>query len=83
MRHRYYDAMTLVQQFGKPDLFITMTCNPEWKEIRNELKEGQISQDRPDLTSRIFRVKLYNLKDQLFKKKIFEKVAAHIHVIEF
>ena len=34
MRRRYLDAMTLVQHYGKPNLFITMTCNSEWKEIR-------------------------------------------------
>lgn len=28
MRIRYVNAMTLVQQFGKPDLFLTMMCNP-------------------------------------------------------
>jgi hypothetical protein len=25
---RFLDAMTLVQQFGKPDYFVTMMCNP-------------------------------------------------------
>ena len=35
------------------------------------------------LTSRIFRAKLLDLKDKLFKKEIFEKVAADVHVIEF
>ena len=35
------------------------------------------------MTSKIFRAKLQDLKDQLFKKKIFRKVAAHIYVIEF
>jgi hypothetical protein len=25
---RFLDAMTLVQWFGKPDYFVTMTCNP-------------------------------------------------------
>jgi hypothetical protein len=25
---RFLDAMTLVQRFGKPDYFVTMTCNP-------------------------------------------------------
>ena len=83
MRRRYLDAMALVQQFGKPDLFITMTCNPDWKEIKQELRQGELAQDRPDLTSRIFRAKLYDLKDQIFKKEIFGKVAAHVHVIEF
>lgn len=83
MRRRYLDALALVQRFGKPDLFITMTCNPEWKEIQDMLYNGQKAQDRPDLTSRIFRAKLQDLKDQLFKKEIFGKVAAHVHVIEF
>ncbi|KAG5530742.1 hypothetical protein RHGRI_025642 [Rhododendron griersonianum] len=83
MCHRYLDAIALVQCFGKPDLFITMTCNPDWKEIKDFLKQGQLAQDRPDLTARVFRAKLQDLKDQLFKKCIFVKVAAHVHVIEF
>lgn len=83
MRRRYLDALALVQRFGKPDLFITMTCNPEWKEIQEQLYPGQRAQDRPDLTARIFRGKLQDLKDQLFKKEIFGKVAANVHVIEF
>jgi hypothetical protein len=28
MRHRYMDAMALVRKYGKPDIFLTMTCNP-------------------------------------------------------
>ncbi|XP_073121315.1 uncharacterized protein [Henckelia pumila] len=61
MRRRYLDAMALVRTFGKPDLFITMTCNPEWNEIKSNLLQGQLPQDRPDLTSRVFQ----DLKDQL------------------
>ncbi|XP_075494884.1 uncharacterized protein LOC142532481 [Primulina tabacum] len=75
--------MALVRTFGKPDLFITMTCNPEWKEIKDNLKEGQKAQDRPDLTSRVFRAKLHDLKTQIIKKEIFGKVAAYVYVIEF
>ncbi|GER39179.1 DNA helicase homolog [Striga asiatica] len=83
MRRRYLDALALVQKFGKPDLFITMTCNPEWQEIKDKLFEGQLPQDRPDLVSRVFRAKLQDLKGQLFKKQIFGEVVAHVHVIEF
>lgn len=54
MHQRYYDAMALVQKYGKPDFFITMTCNPKWEEIQKELKEGQQAHDRPDLTTRVF-----------------------------
>lgn len=37
MRRRYMDAMALVREYGKPDIFLTMTCNPNWDEIRSEL----------------------------------------------
>lgn len=60
-----------------------MTCNPDWKEISDKLYVGQRAQDRPDLTSRVFRARLQDLKDQLFKKEIFGKVDAHVQVIEF
>ena len=30
---RYLDAMALVRKYGKPDVFVTMTCNPNWEEI--------------------------------------------------
>jgi len=41
MRCRYMDAMALVWRFGKPDIFLTMTCNPKWDEITLELYPGQ------------------------------------------
>ena len=28
MRRRYLNAMALMQRFGKPDVFVRMTCNP-------------------------------------------------------
>ena len=37
MRRRYMDAMALVPKYGRPDIFLTMTCNPNWDEIRREL----------------------------------------------
>ena len=51
MRRRYMDAMALVRKYGKPDIFLTMTCNPNWDEIKLDLLPGQIAQDRPDLVS--------------------------------
>ncbi|XP_024990557.1 uncharacterized protein LOC112524840 [Cynara cardunculus var. scolymus] len=75
--------MALVQDDGKPDIFLTMTCNPKNLEILKELLPGQIAQDRPDLVARIFRAKLEDPKDQLFQKKILDTVRANIYVIEF
>ena len=33
MRHRYIDAMALVERFGKPGILLTITWNPSWSEI--------------------------------------------------
>lgn len=41
IRERYHDAMAIVTKFGKPDLFITLTCNPNWQKIKENLFEGQ------------------------------------------
>ncbi|KAG2715347.1 hypothetical protein I3760_03G071900 [Carya illinoinensis] len=82
MRKRYMEAMALVQRYGKPDIFLTMTCNPNWQEISNELRLHEESQNRSDLVARVFRAKLEELKDQLFKQQIFGKVSAYVYVIE-
>jgi len=58
MKARYLDAMSMVQHFGKPDLFITITCNPEWPEIYELILPGQSAQDRSDIVSRVFKSKL-------------------------
>ncbi|PWZ23284.1 ATP-dependent DNA helicase PIF1 [Zea mays] len=83
MRHRYMDAMALVCKFGKPDIFLTMTCNPNWDEIRRELLPGQTPQDRPDLVVRVFHAKLQELKHRLTKQDILGKVRAYVYVVEF
>ncbi|KAL6884616.1 hypothetical protein ACP4OV_010552 [Aristida adscensionis] len=83
MRRRYMDAMALVRKFGKPDIFLIMTCNPRWDEIVRELLPGQVPQDHPDLVVRVFRAKLEALKKMLFEKDILGKVRAYVYVVEF
>jgi hypothetical protein len=77
------DAMALVRKFGKPDIFLTMTCNPNWDEIKSKLYPGQTPQDQPDLVMRVFKAKLEELKRRLLKKDILGKVRAHVYVVEF
>jgi len=52
MLQNYQDSMAIVSKFGKPDLFITMTCNPKWREIEENLLHGQQASDRPDICAR-------------------------------
>ncbi|KAL4561943.1 hypothetical protein LXL04_034128 [Taraxacum kok-saghyz] len=83
MRQKYVDAMALVQKFGKPDIFLTITCNPNWPEIKENLKPYEEAENRPDLAVRVFHAKLELLKHELFKNHIFRDVAAYTYVIEF
>lgn len=83
MEQLFQDAMACIRVHGKPDLFVTFTANPQWPEVLAELKEFQIPNDRPDIITRIFHLKLKALLDDLIQNQIFGKVVAHIYVIEF
>ena len=53
MCQQYQDAMAICRKYGRPDLFITMTCNPNWTEIGQNLHPGQRAADRPDIVDRV------------------------------
>jgi hypothetical protein len=82
MSANYQDSMAMVRKYGKPDLFITMTCNPKWEEIQNELKPHQKAEDRPDLVARIFKLKVDELIHEI-KCGIFGEINAYSYTIEF
>lgn len=54
----FNDAMAMISKYGKPDIFLTFTCNPSWKEITENLAPGQSASDRPDLIARVFKMKV-------------------------
>jgi hypothetical protein len=85
---RYYhklfqNAMALPRRFGRPDLFITMTCNPTWSEIVTALPEGSTWQEHPDIVARVFMMKVASLLDDIKNKKIFGDAAAIVYRIEW
>ncbi|XP_077201143.1 uncharacterized protein LOC143841157 [Paroedura picta] len=82
MMQNYQDAMAIVRQYSKPDLFITMTCNPQWPEIQDNL-QGQPAENRPDIVARVFHLKLTSLLDDLMRRHIFGTPVAQVHVVEF
>ena len=83
MHQAYQDAMAIVRKFGKPDIFITMTCNPNWPEITSNLKLNQSAWERPDLCSRVFEAKLKSLSEEIYKNHVLGRVKGRVHVIEF
>jgi hypothetical protein len=83
MHQQYLDSMAVFQRFGRPHLFITGTANPEWPEIKENLKPGQKAIDRPDLVARVFKLKKQQLIQELYSGSIFGKCVARTHCIEF
>ena len=83
MHQQYLDSIALMQRFGHPHLFITMTCNPDWKEIQENLKPGQTALDQPDLVARVFKHKKQQLIRDLSSEMVFGKLIARTHCIEF
>ena len=79
----YFCSMALVQIFGKPDYFITVTTNPKWKEIKESLFPGEQVKDRPDLSVRVFKMKFDSIMEDLLKNDILGKVIAHSATIEW
>ncbi|KAJ8909484.1 hypothetical protein NQ315_007932 [Exocentrus adspersus] len=83
MQRLYLDAMAVVARHGKPDLFITFTCNPQWPEIRDNLEYNQKPENRPDLICRIFKIKFTEFLDDLIHKQLYGVVKNYHYVIEF
>ena len=74
MTQLYQDAMGIVCNYGKPDIFLTFTCNTKWEEITQSLLPGQVASDRPDLVSRVFQMKLKVLISDLEKGLVGQPV---------
>nr|GEW68867.1 hypothetical protein [Tanacetum cinerariifolium] len=84
MMQNYLDAMNLCKFYGYPELFITFTCNPNWPEITRFMKKrGLKSEDRPDVRSRVFKIKLDCLMKELNDGNIFGRVKGVVYTIEF
>ncbi|GBP04279.1 hypothetical protein EVAR_6503_1 [Eumeta japonica] len=82
--HEYtQDAMTYVRKYGRPDLFLTFTCNSSWPEIKEQLKYGQTSMDRHDIIARVFRQKQIRFIKVITKYHIFGTVRCWMYTIEW
>ena len=83
MKEKTQDAMTYVRERGRPQLFITATCNPKWPEIAAELFDAQSPHDRNDLIARVFRLKSKLFMDVLTKGELFGLSTCNMHTIEW
>ncbi|GFU35283.1 helitron_like_N domain-containing protein [Trichonephila clavipes] len=82
--HEYIqDVMTYVREYGRPDLFITFTCNPNWDEIKNLLFSGQTSVHRHDITARVFKQKLKSLINLITHHLVFGETRCWPYSLEW
>ncbi len=77
------DAMAICRWVGYPNAFVTFTCNPQWFEIKRALPLGQQPQDRLDLATRVCKIKLKELINDIHKNHILGRTIAGIYVVEF
>ncbi|GMF19874.1 unnamed protein product [Phytophthora fragariaefolia] len=82
MYKHYQESMAIVREYGKPDAFITMTCNPKWVEIIVLLPDDQTAQDRPDIVARVWQLKL-KAKLADLDEGLLGRLEARIYVVEF
>ena len=61
MYSHYLDALAIAREYRKFTLFITMTGNPKWSSVQENLFESQRAYDRPDIMNRIFYKMLQDL----------------------
>jgi len=65
------NALALVSEYGRPSLFITLTCNPNWPEIIEQLLPGQTAFDRGDIVCQVFYRKLQAVLINIRRGKYF------------
>ena len=75
MQQNFQDSLAVCRKIGYPDLFLTMTCNPYWDEIMQmmSLLPCCRPEDCPDIISRVFKLKLDQLYDDIKNKNRFGK----------
>ncbi|XP_074324016.1 uncharacterized protein LOC141660936 [Apium graveolens] len=85
MQQNFQDALAVCRYVGHPDVFLTMTCNPIWDEILRmmEYLPGCSPINCPDIISRVFKLKLDQLRLDVQKRGHFGKCAGVIFVVEF
>lgn len=69
--------MSVCKRFGYPDLFITFTCNSNWPEIKRFVEKKNLRPDeKPDISCRLFHMKVEDIMSDLRKGDPFGKLDA-------
>jgi hypothetical protein len=83
MSQLYQDTMAICRVHEAPSLFITMTANPNWPEVREVIPEGANAADHPAEMVRIAYLKIKCLLFELVEMRRLGRVIAYVSTIEF
>jgi len=67
---------------GRPDIFLTFTCNSSWPEIIEASKPDHPA-DRPDIVARVFQLRVEELMRDIMDRHVLGRIVAFTRVIEF
>ena len=71
MEQLHFDGMAICNNAGFSDVFVTFTCNPNWNEIQRLLSPMNLKVvDRPDIISRVFKIKFEQMLTDLAKQHL-------------
>lgn len=73
MQQNFQDALAVCRHVGHPDVFLTMTSNTLWDEIQKMMQfvPDCDTENSPDIISRVFRLKLDQLTNDIKKNGHF------------
>ncbi|MCH79877.1 helicase-like protein, partial [Trifolium medium] len=78
------DGSSIGSRVVVPTSFTGVTCNPKWVEIERHLsKSRNYAHFRPDISCRVFHLKLKEMMNDFKKGEFFGKVVAGVYTIEF
>ena len=79
----YHDALALPAAFHLPDLFVTVTFNPEWPELSRLMPAGGNIHDHPDVAARVFWLRFSRIMKDIIDHAVFGEVLSYCYRIEW
>jgi hypothetical protein len=79
----YHDALALPAAFHLPDLFVTITFNPEWPELRRMMPAGSSVHDHADVVARVFWLRFSRIMKDIIDHAVFGEVLSYCYRIEW
>ena len=78
----YHDALALPAAYHLPDLFVTVTFNPEWPELSRMMPAHSSVHDHPDVVARVFWLRFSRIMKDIVDGAVFGQVISYCYRID-